>query len=203
MSATPYAAFAALLITTPALAAPLNVVNVNAPAVNCVFNPACTITVTDTVGTFSIPGIAGMGRLQSRTFTGVGKSPGTGKRGYMYRVNMTQTAGFLNQTCVTELKLTFGPVSQLNYNPFPPLDDVFVITTGGIGTIGVAWADKVGNEITFGFTAPVCSGNSIGTGDSSRFFGLASTKGPKNITAQVNTIFGPGWINVAARAPNF
>ena len=31
-------------------AQPLTVVEVNAPAVNCVFHPACTITVSDSVG---------------------------------------------------------------------------------------------------------------------------------------------------------
>ena len=33
-----------------ARAQPLTVVEVNAPAVNCVFHPACIITVSDTVG---------------------------------------------------------------------------------------------------------------------------------------------------------
>ena len=45
------AAAAALLLASPgALAQLLTVVEVNAPAVNCVFNTTCTITVSDTVG---------------------------------------------------------------------------------------------------------------------------------------------------------
>ena len=42
--------FALLLCFAPIVvsAAPLRVVNVSAPAINCVFNPSCTVTVNDT-----------------------------------------------------------------------------------------------------------------------------------------------------------
>ena len=43
------AAAALALGAAAARAQPLTVVEVNAPAVNCVFHPACTITVSDSV----------------------------------------------------------------------------------------------------------------------------------------------------------
>ena len=60
-------AFGLLLAPLAAQAGPLTIVNVNAPAINCVFNPACTVVVTDSLGTFVPPGDAGIARLQSRT----------------------------------------------------------------------------------------------------------------------------------------
>ena len=71
---------------------PLTVVEVNAPAVNCVFHPACTITVSDTVGFIPLPYLAAprTAFLQSRTFGGAPGTPAAGKAGYMYRISLTQ-----------------------------------------------------------------------------------------------------------------
>jgi hypothetical protein len=51
----------------------LTVVEVNAPAVNCVFNPSCTVTVNDSTGALAMPLITtpGTAWLQSRTYAGV------------------------------------------------------------------------------------------------------------------------------------
>jgi hypothetical protein len=188
--------------STAAAAQPLSIVNVSASAVNCVFNPACRITVTDSAGTIPIPGIAGTARLQSRTFTGAAGAPAAGRRGYMYRVNLTQSAGFTVPSCVSELRVDFGPVTQLNYNAAGPRDDVFVITTGGVGTIGLASANQAGRIITFTFSRPVCTGASVGRGSTSFFFGLASTRAPRAITAQAQVTPGTAWLSVPARAPS-
>jgi len=78
-----------------ARAQPLTVVEVNAPAVNCVFHPACTITVSDSVGFIPLPYLAAPNTafLQSRTFSGAPGTPAAGKAGYMYRISLTQAAG--------------------------------------------------------------------------------------------------------------
>src|SRR6185503_6902782 len=91
------------LTVVPALAfaAPLTVVNVGAPAVNCVFNTACTVTVNDSVGNFTPPGDNGPGRLQSRTYPGVAPAPAAGKLAYVYRVDLTSVLGLTAVTCVT------------------------------------------------------------------------------------------------------
>ena len=67
----------------PAAAQPLSVVNVGAPAVNCVFNPTCTIGVSDFVANIPVGGIGGTARLQSRMFTGSAGAPAAGFHGYM------------------------------------------------------------------------------------------------------------------------
>jgi hypothetical protein len=184
----------------PVAAQPLSVVNVGAPAVNCVFNTSCTIGVSDFVDNIPVPGIAGTARLQSRMFTGSAGAPGAGFHGYMYRVNLTDAVGILNIPCVQSLKVTFGPVASFQYNGAGPLDQVFVVTAGGVGTIGLASANKTGDDITFTFASPVCAGGSPGSGATTFFFGLASDRPPQAVTATV-TQLGGGNLSVAARAP--
>lgn len=192
----------AILLAWPQLAGAevLGVVNVGFPAVNCVFNTTCTITVSDFVASIPVPGIAGTARLQSRMFTGSAGAPAAGFHGYMYRVDLTDAGGILNIPCVQSLRVTFGPVASFQYNGAGALDQVFVATTGGVGTIGVSSATKTGDDITFNFASPVCAGGSPGRGASSFFFGLASDRAPQAVTATV-TQLGGGDLSVAARAP--
>src|SRR5215831_12063430 len=100
-----------------ARAQPLTVVEVNAPAVNCVFHPACTITVSDSVGFIPLPYLAAPNTafLQSRTFSGAAGTPAAGRAGYMYRISLTQAAGSGN--CLGGLVLNFGPSLKLPYAP--------------------------------------------------------------------------------------
>jgi hypothetical protein len=188
------------LLGSLAPASALTVVNVNAPAINCVFNPSCSIPVTDSVGNIPVPGIAGTARLQSRTFNGAPGAPGAKLRGYEYRVDLSQAIGILNLPCVTALRLGFGTVAKLQYNGAGPLDDVYVVTGGGLGSVGLASATKVLSTVTFAFASPVCAGANPGAGTGTFFFGLASTKLPKPVTAQVK-VQGGAWVNVPARSP--
>lgn len=196
---------ACLLALTPALAAKaasLSFVNVGAPAINCVFNTTCTVTVTDSVDTIVVPPLlwTGNARLQSRTFTGAAGAPGAGKTAYEYRVDLTQVVSDGEVPCVTDISIDFGPVTKLQYNKAGPLDDVYVVTKGGLGTIGLYAVEQTGNVITFTFNQPVCAGPTPGTGHTSFFFGLASTFPPHAITAHVS-VPGLDPIDVKARAP--
>lgn len=183
-----------------ARAAPLSVVEVTAPDINCVFNTTCKLTVTDSVGDVSFPGMSGKGILQSRTFSGASGAPGDGKTGYEYRVDLTQATAIGDVACVTDLTVDFGAVTKLQYNNAGPVDDVYVVTKGGLGTIKLASADQTGNVITFVFSQPVCAADPSTKGETSYFFGLASAWTPKAITATVG-IPGLGQIKVDARAP--
>jgi len=197
----------AALLAAPAaaLAAPLAIVEVSAPDINCVFHagPPCLVIVNDSIGEIPLPATAtGKAVLQTRTFIGGPGSPGAGKNGYDYRVDLTQVASsFETPPCVTDLAIDFGPVSKLPYDKNRPLDDVFVITKGGLGKIGLLSADQNRNIITFVFNQPVCPGLTPGTGASSFFFGLASTHPPKAAVAKVSV---PGLLpeDVKARAPD-
>lgn len=186
-----------LFLGQAALATPLTVVNVSAPAVNCVFNASCKVTVMDTVGNYPpSPRYTGQEVLQSRTFVGEPGTPGAGKTAYLYRVDFSQAQPVGDQACALNLKIDFGPVAPLPYNGTPA--DIFVVTQGGLGSVGVASADETGGVITFTFVAsplPVCPESS------SFFFGVASDAPPRAVTAQSDFDFGGGTASVPARAP--
>jgi hypothetical protein len=195
---------AAGFLAAPALAqaASLSVVTVSAPDINCVFETDCTIVVSDTVGTIPLPTITGTARLQSRTFAGKPGAPAAGKTGYEYRVDLTQAHAIGDVACVTALSVDFGAVTKLQYNKVGPLDDVFVVTKGGLGTIGLASAEETGSIIKFTFSPPVCAADASSAGQTTFFFGLASAFAPKAITAKIEV---PGLeqdVSVSARAPD-
>lgn len=189
------------LLAAMASAAPLTVVNVAAPAINCKFDPSCKIVVNDTTANFTLPGTSGNAFLQSRTWPqGKPGTVGAGKYAYLYRLDLTQLTGLTAQGCVTQLKITFGPVVSLNYNGVGGTEQVFVITSGGLGSVGPSSVDKTGNVVTFNFKTPVCSGSSPGHGQTSFFFGLSSTKPAHAVTATVSATAG-GPLSLSARAP--
>ncbi|HEY4940926.1 MAG TPA: hypothetical protein VII56_05820 [Rhizomicrobium sp.] len=180
----------------------LTFVNVAAPGINCVFNTPCTVTVNDSIGAIALPpGVSGTGSLQTRTFAGAAGSPGAGLTAYEYRVDMTQAVSDGEASCVTDVAVDFGTVSRLSYDGTGQIYDAYVITQGGIGSVGLFNISKTGSVVDFVFDQPVCAGHSPGTGLSSYFFGIASKFAPKSVTANV------GWpglsgIGTAARAPN-
>ena len=179
---------------------PLKVVNVGAPAINCVFDPSCTVTVTDTTAPIPIPA-GGTNFLQSRTFVGMPGAPANGLYVYEYRIDLRNALGITYIPCLSSMSIEFGPVvSTLDYNGDGEADQVYVITSGGLGSIGLASAEKEDNTITFTFSAPVCAGGHPGDGQSTFFFGLVSTQPPVNTTAKVKETTGSVY-EVQARAP--
>ena len=179
----------------------LKVVDVSAPAINCVFDPSCTVTVTDSTAPIPIPA-GGTNFLQSRTFMGKPGAPASGFHGYEYRIDLRNAVGITYIPCLSAMTLEFGPViSTLDYNGDGEVgDQVYVVTGGGLGSVGLASATRWGNTITFNFTAPVCAGGSPGSGQSTYFFGLVSAQPPRPVTATVKETTGPVH-NVPARAP--
>ena len=143
--------FALLLCFAPIVvaAAPLKVVNVSAPAINCVFNTPCTISVNDT--TDNIPmSTGGTGVLKSRTFKGLPGSTAEGLFAFEYLLDLRNAVSATAVSCIDSMTISFGPVvSTLDYNVDQKPDQVFVITSGGIGTIGVASAIQTRNNIKF------------------------------------------------------
>lgn len=193
-------------------AADLDVVTVAAPAINCRFDTDCKITVSDTAGVFSTPSLKGQGVLQSRTFPqGQPRTPGAKLYAYLYRIDVTNwqghegPSGQIPQTasifpCVTELRIPFGPVAPLDYDGNGDKDQVFVVTQGGLGSIKPSSVVQTGNQIVFKFLPPACGSLTPGKGQTTFFFGLASTQPPAPVTAQVVHNVGPDFA-VKARAP--
>jgi hypothetical protein len=177
----------------------LKVVEVNAPAINCVFQTDCRIPVTDTSGNLLLPTLTpGTAWLQSRTFAGEAGAPGAGTTGYEYRLSMTQTA--VAADCVTGLTLNFGPSKQLPYKD-NALADVYVITTGGLGTIGIKSAERFGDAIVFEFKTPLCADGPPDIKRTTFFFGLAAAAPPMHVNAAVSVIGVPPLYAVDARVP--
>jgi hypothetical protein len=169
------------LMPVAAQAAPLTVVNVSAPAINCVFTTAvpCTVTVNDTVGAIPVVG----GRLQSRTYVGKPGSAASGLTAYVYRVDLTSAVGITARDCIDRMAVQFARLESLDFNGDRRREQVFVVTGGGLGTIGLASADKTGNTVTFRLQSPVCQGSAPGRGATSFFFGVVSRAQPRNVTA--------------------
>jgi hypothetical protein len=192
---------ALLVCFTPIVvaAAPLRVVNVSAPAINCVFNTTCTITVNDT--TDNIPmSTGGTGILKSRTYIGAPGAPAPWANVYEYRIDLRNAVGATAISCIDWMKIDFGGVASLDFNGDSRPDQVFVVTGGGIGSIGIASAIQTGNNIRFNFTSPICEGGAPGRGDSSFFWGLVSKTAPKFVTATIHEAGGATHV-VKARAP--
>ena len=182
-------------------AAPLKIVKVNAPAVNCVFRANCTIPVTDSTGVIAMPLIKTPGTvwMQSRTFTGAANTPAAGKTGYEYRLSMTQAAG--TGECIVGFTINFGPVAQLPYQQNNQAH-VYVVTTGGLGSIGLKSADQDGDVITFEFEKPICVPAAPSVSATTFFFGLASTHAPKKTTASAYAFGDPPFYSFDVRTPN-
>lgn len=182
----------------------LAVESVNAQAINCLFSAGCAaVTPTDSVADISAaPGVTGSARLQTRTFVGVPGTAAAGKTAYQYRVDLSQVVSSADAPCVTDVTVDLGPTVQLNYDGTGTPGDAYVVSQGGLGTIGIFSAIRIGNKVAFTFNQPICAGASGGTGQSSQFFGVTSASAPKAVTAKA------GWpgtvgLDVGARAPAY
>jgi hypothetical protein len=192
-------AVAALWLLSPVSAAALTIVEVGAPAINCVFNASCTITVNDSFGPIGLKNFSGQAGLQSRTFPpGVVGTPGAGKTAYLYRIDLTQAFGAAE--CTVGMVLDFGPVAKLPYKNNQPAD-VFVVTSGGLGNVGIKSAEQDGSVITFEFKQPLCVGVAPGAGNGTFFFGLAANGTPKATTANFYGYGSPPFATANGRVP--
>jgi hypothetical protein len=194
---------AVAVLASAAEAQPLKVVEVSAPAVNCVFsgtvNGKCTITVSDTTGNILLPTVSpGTAWLQSRSFAGQPGTPAAGLTGYNYRVSMTQAAGLAD--CITGFTVNFGPHQQLPYKDNTPAD-VYVVTGGGLGTISLKSAERFGDVIEFTLTSPLCLNGSANIKNTTFFIGLASAAAPMHVNSQIAVIGQVPIYGADARVP--
>jgi len=186
------------LVVAPALVAqPLTIVKVQAPNVNFVFNPSGTIVVQDLSSKIWTNGF-----LQSRSFRGAAGAPAKGLYVYEYRVDLRNEVGITAIPFITSLTVDVGPNVKLDFNGDKKLDDVFVITKGGMGTIGIASAVRTGNVVKFTFSSPVGGGASPGKGDSSFFFGIVSKSPRKTVIAKAANNMGAA-LSLKAWAPGY
>ena len=177
----------------------LNVVEVSAPAINCVFDTTCILHVGDTTGNILLPTLApGTAWLQSRTFSGKAGAPGAGLTGYEYRISMTQASGMSD--CTTGFTVNFGPHKALPYKD-NTLADVYVVTGGGLGTISLKSAVRFGDVIEFTLAGPLCVNGPADIKNTTFFIGLAAAPAPMHVNAAVSVIGFTPIYAVDARVP--
>jgi hypothetical protein len=194
---TALAAFA--MLSGAAEAQPLTIVEVSAPAINCVFNPACKITVSDTLGNILLPTVSpGTAWVQSRTFAGETGTPAAGLTGYEYRISLTQASGAAD--CITGFTLNFGTHKPLPYKGATPAD-VYVVTGGGLGTISLKSAERFGDAIEFTLKSPLCLSGPADIKNTTFFIGLAAAAAPMHVNAQVTVVGMPPIYAADVRVP--
>lgn len=176
---------AALLLATSAAAQPLSIVNVQAPNVNFVFNPTGVVTVQDLTAPVWTSGF-----LQSRNFSGAAGAPAAGLYVYEYRVDLTNVVGITAIPSIFSISVDIGPNVPLDFNGDKKPDDVFVVTKGGLGTIGLMSATRSGNTVKFVFSSPVSGGASAGKGQTSFFFGFVSRYPRREVKASAPNNMG-------------
>jgi hypothetical protein len=194
------AAAALAAACAPASAASLSIVETNFPAVNCLFQASCTIVVSDSTSNVNLGFDSGAGFFQSRIWNAAAGTPAAGKTGYLYRLDLRAPTGYTQ--CVVGVTMNFGPVAKLPYKS-GSMDDVFVGTVGGLGTIKLKSAEQEGNVITFTFAKPVCPKAGVAAGETTFFFGLASTKPPHLVSGTLFAAGTPAFIPINMRVPNF
>lgn len=183
----------------------LTAANVSAPAINCVFDSDCTIFVDDVAATFTLPSTTGNGLLQSRMSPrGESGTDGAGLYAYEYRIDLQELIGPGNPGCVTELAVDFGPIVPLDYDGNGSLDQVYVVTAGGLGSVAPSAVNQTGGVVEFSFSPPVCGdfSDKQDNGASTFFFGMASPFRDREITAVIeHNTSDP--LDILAHAPNY
>src|SRR2546430_17436166 len=91
----------------------------------------------------------------------------------MYRIRLTQAGG--SADCLGGLVLNFGPALKLPYAP-DKLADVFVITSGGLGSIGLKAAERFGVVIVFALAKPLCLWGRSDLAHTTFFFGRSADR---------------------------
>ena len=177
-------------------------VNVNAPAINYIFDNDGTITVNDTSDDIVLTGMQGNGFLQSRTFPpGEAGTTAEGLYGYEYRIDLSEVGGILNIVCINSFKIVFGPIVSLDFNGDGKKEEIYIVTSGGLGNIAPSSASISGDTLTFNFSPGICAGNAPGNGDCSFFFGMVSAYPAHPVISEIQA--GGFNYQLEARAPDF
>jgi hypothetical protein len=178
-----------------------SMVHVNAPSINCKFDPSCKVVVSDFVTHFAWSGSASDAFLQSRLFPrGKSGTAAAGLYAYLYRIDLSKAMATVGYRCVSSFSIPFGPVKSVDYNGDGTSEQVFVITSGGLGSISPVTAVESGNNVTFTFQSPFCDGGQPGKGGMSFFFGMTSKNSSRTVTSTLSASYGTA-LSLQAKAP--
>ncbi|CBE67858.1 protein of unknown function [Candidatus Methylomirabilis oxygeniifera] len=176
-------------------------VNVSASTIYCRFDPSCAVNSNDSTTTPIPMQAGGTALLHSRTFAGKPGTPASGLYGYEYRLDLEKASETMVEVegvatkrvpCLLTMSLEFGPiVDTLDYDGDGKAGDlIYIVTSGGPGTIRPGAVHRWRNKLIVNFDTPVCVGPSGDQGHSSYLFGLASTQPPTSVEATVKETAG-------------
>lgn len=195
---------ACAFFTTDLFAGPLKIVDVN-PSIVCLFSTNCIINVDDSPGPILFNDATGTGELQTRIYVAQTNSPLAGRYGYVYRIDLTRVTSPSTNDYIDSLNINFGPIVPFTYDRAPS-NQVWVVTSGGLGTVAPSSALQLGNNIIFRFNPPIHTHSGPFPGQTTYFFGLVSSYPPTNFTAHITgSQSGPIPLNpdVLIRRPNY
>lgn len=162
----------------------LRLLNVNDPGIYCRFSPDCHVSPVETSSTFTPTNLAAACVLESRSFAG-NSMDAAGTYGYEYRV-VLNNAGAQGDNFLTVESLT------LNFD-FPQFfafgghasNQVWVVATGGPGSLAPGSASLSGTNVVVHFNPPIILVTNTNQSTGSYYFGMISTGQPRVTTAVV------------------
>jgi Right handed beta helix region len=177
------------LAVATAHAVPLNLVRVDASALNRVFDTDGKITPHNFTEPFTLQHTTGSAFLQSQRLPpGEKGTRGEGLFAYLYRLDLSKLKGSNDAPCIHGLSIDFGPVEPLDYNGDERRDDGFIIADGGPGTLPPHSAERLGDTVIFHFSPVLCAAR-ISSGDATFFFGLATKHAPTIVEVQLRDTY--------------
>lgn len=183
----------------------LTTANLSAAAAACISAADCTPFPDNLASSFGFSFTTGAGFLQSQTWPrGESGTLGAGLYVYEYQVDLRDLVGSGNPVCVDDVTLDFGPIVPLDYNGDSSLEQAYIITSGGAGSIAPTSLEQTGSSLTIHFPAALCSdfNPTQDNGVSSFTIGLASPFRNQEVTAVVNHNQGDP-LSLAVQAPAY
>ena len=191
----------------------LNIVGVNATNINYLFSSNGIVTVKDTVDQFTtnlpphmtkLANASLSGLLQSRTYKGQPGTKEAGLNAYEYRLVLKKLTG-AKSVSIDSMTLKFSPYSSFNYNNIISRrfsEQVWVITSGGVGSVGPSSAVASGsNVVTFIFNPPLKLSSASTQETSSYSFGMISSNSPPNAANAWATFTGSEQLSSGSSIP--
>ncbi len=156
----------------------LKLLNVNDPGIYCRFSPDCHVTPVVTSSSFTPTNLAATCVLESRSFAGSGMDT-AGVFGYEYRI-VLNNAGAQGDNVLTVESLTLNFESP-QYFAFGghASNQVWVVATGGPGSLAPGSASLSGTNVVVKFDPPVILATKTNQNTGTYYFGMISTGQPR------------------------
>ena len=178
------ASIAGILVAAGLHAQSLKLLNVNDPGIYCRFSPDCHVAAVEKSSSFTPTNLAATCVLESRSFAGNSKDT-TGVYGYEYRVILSNAgARGDNFLTVDSLALNFDSPQNFAFGGHAN-NQVWVVATGGPGSLAPGSASFSGTNIVFQFDPPIVLATKTNQSTGTYYFGMMSTGQPRITTAVI------------------